>query len=272
MGKLVREKPWLPNPNQHGEFVVPKEITLDELPDDFSKDKQLADKLGMKVSFEAYLNDAPEAVKQRLEQDLKKADQYKELERKYPNALEHLEAFDEYMRQKEVATRQTNGDNNVPSNVDSPRDLRGTGNVPHSGGRPDRQSGETHINNGSQLEKLDIAEAAMKAVMQKEKDLGNTPCDVSNKRGLGYDIESHTPEGGSRFIEVKGHRRDDGSVTLTRNEVRRALDNPEQFILALVKVVDGCPESPRYLPGNSWLESVTFYSLQKLLALCQDPS
>ena len=312
MGKLVREIAWLPN--KHGKFVVPRKITLDELPDDFSKDTQLADKLEMKVSYEAYLANAPEEVKQRLEQRLKKADRYDELERKYPEKLaklieeaateqtnednsvpgeevrqqseQRLKKADRYKElerkypellaelMREAATEQTNGDNSIPGSVDSPG--HGTGNVPHNESRTVRQSGGTHINNGSQSERRDTEKAAMKAVMQKEKDLGNTPYDVSNKRGLGYDIESHTPGGGSRFIEVKGYRSDDGSddgsVTLTRNEVRCALDKPEQFILALVKVVDGCPESPRYLPGNSWLESVTFYSLRKLLELCQDPS
>ena len=322
MGKLVREKPWLPNPNKQGEFVVPKEITLDELPDDFSKDKQLAAKLGMNASYEAIVaelqgrEDIPEElkqafkstlelkqkcpelldnpeelnkymrwrestakqttnednsipgeeVKQRLDQRLEKADQYKELERKYPELLAEL--------MREAATEQTNEDNSILDSADSPG--HGTGNVPHNESRTVRQSGGTHINNGSQSERRDTEKAAMKAVMQKEKDLGNTPYDVSNKRGLGYDIESHTPGGGSRFIEVKGYRSDDGSddgsVTLTRNEVRCALDKPEQFILALVKVVDDCPESPRYLPGNSWLESVTFSNLRKLLELCQDPS
>lgn len=48
MGKLVREMAWLPNGK--GDFVVPAEITLDELPDDFTKDVQLANKLGMQPS------------------------------------------------------------------------------------------------------------------------------------------------------------------------------------------------------------------------------
>ena len=259
MGKLVREKPWLPN--NEGGFAVPSEITLDELPDGFIKDKQLADKLGMKISYETYLDNAPEEVKQHFEQRLKKADRYEELERKCPEKLAKLI--------EEAATEQTNEDNSVPGSVDSPEHLRGTGNV-SSGSRTVRQSGGTHINNGSQLERHDIEKAAMVAVMQKEKDLGNTPCDVSNRRNLGHDIESHTPEGGSRFIEVKGHSSDDGSVKLTRNEVRCALNNP-QFILALVKVVNGRPESPRYLPGKSWLESVSF-NLRTLLECSQDPS
>ncbi len=271
MGRLVREKPWLPDKDKHGKFVVPKEITLDELPDDFSKDKQLAAKLGMKVSYEAIVaelqgrEDIPEELKQDFKLTL-------ELKQECPELLDPEER-NRYMRWKEAVAKQTtNSDNSVPGRVDSPGDLRGTVNVPHSGSRTDRQSGETHINNGSQLERHDIEKAAMDAVMQKEKDLGNAPRDVSNSRGLGYDIESHTPEGGSRFIEVKGHSSDDGSVTLTRNEMHCALNNPEQFILALVKVADGCHEPPRYLSGNSWLESVTFSNLRRLLELCQDPS
>ena len=269
MGELVRETAWLPN--EHSKFVVPKTITLDELPDGFSKDKQLAAKLGMKVSYEAIVaelqgrDDIPEELKQDFKLTL-------ELKQECPELLDPEER-NRYMRWKEAVAKQpTNSDNSVPGRVDSPGDLRGTVNVPHSGSRTDRQSGETHINNGSQLERHDIEKAAMDAVMQKEKDLGNAPRDVSNSRGLGYDIESHTPEGGSRFIEVKGHSSDDGSVTLTRNEMHCALNNPEQFILALVKVADGCHEPPRYLSGNSWLESVTFSNLRRLLELCQDPS
>jgi len=267
MGELVREIAWLPN--KHGEFVVPRKITLDELPDDFSRNAQLADKLEMQNSVQAILEEALDKanVSEREKQQFNQA---LELVQRYPKLLDNPERLDELMR--EAATEQTNEDNSVLGRVDSPGDIRGTVNVPHSGSRTDRQSGETHINNGSQLERHDIEKAAMDAVMQKEKDLGNAPRDVSNSRGLGYDIESHTPEGGSRFIEVKGHSSDDGSVTLTRNEMHCALNNPEQFILALVKVADGCPEPPRYLPGNSWMESVTFSSLRKLLELCQDPS
>lgn len=68
MGELVREMAWLPN--KHGKFVVPKTITLDELPDGFSKDKQLAAKLEMRTSDQAFYaeiqdrDDVPENIKQ----------------------------------------------------------------------------------------------------------------------------------------------------------------------------------------------------------------
>ena len=41
---------------------------------------------------------------------------------------------------------------------------------------------------------------------------------------------------GLRFIEVKGRVAGAGTVTVSRNEVLSALNNPERFLLALVEV------------------------------------
>ena len=278
MGKLVRNTAWLPN--GRGEFVVPSEITLDKLPDGFSKDKQLATQLAMlgtQRSEQAILEEAldnagvTETTKQRIKKVL-------EVDQEHPGLLDDIEEFVEYKRKKEANTKQTSEVNGASHSavgiLVSSGHLAGTGNVSRSESGTVRQPGKTHINNGSQLEREDIEKAAMVAVMQEEIALGNTPCDVSNSRNLGYDIESRTPEGCSRFIEVKGRSTDDGAVTLTRNEVHCALNNSQEFILALVKVVDGCPELPRYLPGHSWLESVPSFNfnLQRLLERCHDPS
>lgn len=78
--------------------------------------------------------------------------------------------------------------------------------------------------------------AAMAAVMAAERDLGHTPRDVSAQK-CGYDIESVNPHSGQlRFIEVKGRIEGATTVTVTKNEVLAALNQPEKFILALVKV------------------------------------
>ncbi len=93
MGELVREMAWLPN--KQGEFVVPKEITLDELPDDFSKDELLAVKLGM---YQSYLDNVREEIKQRQE----KMDQIEAFEREHPGEL------DEFMRRRTAAASPDN--------------------------------------------------------------------------------------------------------------------------------------------------------------------
>lgn len=59
-GKLVRGKPWLPDGN--GEFVKPSTLSLEELPDDFHKDADLANALGMDTS-RFNIDDAPDDIK-----------------------------------------------------------------------------------------------------------------------------------------------------------------------------------------------------------------
>jgi hypothetical protein len=88
--------------------------------------------------------------------------------------------------------------------------------------------------------------AAMAAVMEIERMLGNEPSDVS-ALNRGWDIESRLPEEkGLRFLEVKGRAVGANTVTVTRNEILRGLNSPEQFILAMVQV-DGETQSVRYL-------------------------
>lgn len=78
--------------------------------------------------------------------------------------------------------------------------------------------------------------AAMAAVMLAERDLGNTPRDVSDQK-CGYDVESVNLQTGQlRFIEVKGRIEGATTVTVTKNEILAALNKPEKFILALVQV------------------------------------
>ncbi|MDP9373246.1 MAG: DUF3883 domain-containing protein, partial [Chloroflexota bacterium] len=88
---------------------------------------------------------------------------------------------------------------------------------------------------------------AMEAVMAAERGLGFLPRDVSAGK-VGYDIESAPPDGGPlRFLEVKGRMAGADTVTLTKNEILTALNQPEQFILALVAVDDVGAGPPRYV-------------------------
>lgn len=110
--------------------------------------------------------------------------------------------------------------------------------------------------------------AAMQAVMEIESSLGFEPYDVSASR-CGYDIESRVPEGhqnnpsGLRFIEVKGRAAGASSVTVTRNEILTGLNQPENFILALVEVDGQCTRTvylkrPFTNPPDFSTESCTF--------------
>ena len=83
-----------------------------------------------------------------------------------------------------------------------------------------------------------VEEIAMVAVMEAERRLGFSPCDVCATKGIGYDIESKDLEGRLRFIEVKGRAKGADKVTLTTNEIRCAVNTPEQFILAVAIIND----------------------------------
>lgn len=96
--------------------------------------------------------------------------------------------------------------------------------------------------------------AAMKAVMDIEKSLGYEPRDVSSEK-CGYDIESRIPEvmrqhdhdmTSLRFIEVKGRSKGATTVIVTKNEILRALNKPDEFVLAIVEV-DGDETKTTYL-------------------------
>ncbi|GAA4461367.1 helicase-related protein [Nibrella saemangeumensis] len=81
-----------------------------------------------------------------------------------------------------------------------------------------------------------VERAAMQAVMHYERSLGNEPTDRSADK-IGYDIESRDGQTGHlRFIEVKGRRFDADTITLTKNEILTALNQPERFYLAVALV------------------------------------
>lgn len=127
------------------------------------------------------------------------------------------------------------------------------------------------------MDKRITEQIAMRSVMDAEIALGNHPKDVS-AQNVGYDIESRDGNDGRlRFIEVKGRRADAETVTLTYNELHRALNSPEQFILALVEVDNASARPPRYLRDYPFREpdpsafSVNF-DLQELLSRSEEPN
>ena len=89
--------------------------------------------------------------------------------------------------------------------------------------------------------------AAMKAVMNAERDLGNLPEDVSDRKE-GFDIVSFDPRAKSlRFIEVKGRIEGAETVTVSKNEIITGLNKEDDFALAIVSVSDGFTHEPRYV-------------------------
>jgi hypothetical protein len=81
-----------------------------------------------------------------------------------------------------------------------------------------------------------VERLAMEAVMRAEQRLGHEPRDISALK-CGYDIESRDGQTGRlRFIEVKGRHPDATSVTVSKNEILTAFNQPDAFILALARV------------------------------------
>lgn len=127
------------------------------------------------------------------------------------------------------------------------------------------------------LDRRITEEIAMRAVMETEVALGNHPRDVS-RDNVGYDIESRDGKTGRlRFIEVKGRRAGAETVTLTYNELYRALNSPEAFILALVEVDQAQARLPRYVRNYPFhepdpLASSVNFNLRELLSMSEEPS
>lgn len=118
--------------------------------------------------------------------------------------------------------------------------------------------------------------AAMVAVMAIERELGYAPRDVSEQRGIGYDILSRVPDDMrdgddpvTRMIEVKGRIAGGDSITLTKNETLCALNKPECWLLAIVEV-DGHTTKTTYLRrpalrAPSFAENSVNYDMGRLI-------
>lgn len=78
----------------------------------------------------------------------------------------------------------------------------------------------------------EVERIGMELAIKFEIDAGRDPQDVS-KENLGFDIRSKTPEGSSRYIEVKA-RAQAGAVALTRNEWFKAQRLANDYYLYVV--------------------------------------
>lgn len=92
----------------------------------------------------------------------------------------------------------------------------------------------------------EVERLAMEAVAAHERSLGFQPRDVS-AGNLGYDIESRDMTGNLRFIEVKGRAWNADTVTVTANEIRTALNQPDAYHLAIVLVDSAGAKPPQYI-------------------------
>lgn len=74
--------------------------------------------------------------------------------------------------------------------------------------------------------------SAEQQCIEIEKYFGNVAVDVS-KKNVGYDVESTTPDGGKRYIEVKSIK-EDGSFSITNNEYTAAHQYGDQYYMCLL--------------------------------------
>jgi len=114
-------------------------------------------------------------------------------------------------------------------------------------------------------------------VMEVERRLGFEPTDREVER-LGYDIESRDPRSGRlRFLEVKGRVSGADTITVTRNEILYSLNKPDEFILAIVEMMDGDTHRVHYVrrpfrrEPDFGVTSVN-YDFAELLLRAQEPT
>jgi len=126
------------------------------------------------------------------------------------------------------------------------------------------------------LSRVEVEKLAMEAVLATERALGHRPTDVS-KENRGWDIESVDGRtGGLRFIEVKGRAEGGDVVMLTKNELLAALNSPDRFILAIVRVGAGFAMEPVYVRRFferplGFAETAVAFDVKELIAAGQLP-
>jgi SNF2 family DNA or RNA helicase len=120
------------------------------------------------------------------------------------------------------------------------------------------------------------AARAREIVMEVERGLGFEPVDREFEK-LGYDIESRIPGTGRlRFLEVKGRVAGAETITVTKNEILYSLNEPDDFILAMVEFVEDSSHRVHYL-RRPFLREPDFgaasvnYSFSELIARGEAP-
>jgi len=93
-----------------------------------------------------------------------------------------------------------------------------------------------------------IEKLAMDAVIQREREKGYEPVDVS-AQNLGWDITSKGKQGNVRFLEVKGRVSGASTVTITRNEICAGLNQKNNYYLAIAQIDNDKVKSVNYIPS-----------------------
>lgn len=109
----------------------------------------------------------------------------------------------------------------------------------HSDMRPERRLAFKVM-----LSKLSTEDVALELAMRHEEEQGNLPEDRHKQRRIGYDIYSKIPDGGQKFIEVKGFRDDNGVLNFPRHEWAKAETEKEAYFVYIYTGLraDGSPE------------------------------
>lgn len=104
------------------------------------------------------------------------------------------------------------------------------------------------------ISRAEVERRAVEAVLEAEAQLGWQAVDLNetHRNHPGYDIRSRraATDGGLgdvKFIEVKGRIQGAPTVTVSRNEILTALNEPKHFVLALVEVSPDGTDTVRYL-------------------------
>ena len=143
-------------------------------------------------------------------------------------------------------------------------------------GRLNQLKGKTLNPKTDAEEKKKVELLAMEAVFAAERAIGRNPIDVSDQRGIGYDIESKDSEGNLFFIEVKGRIKGADSITLTYNELKRGRNSPERFRLAISIISEDKALEPLYISGIDWGrpgfgDTAVTKNLNQLLDIAKEP-
>ena len=125
-----------------------------------------------------------------------------------------------------------------------------------------------------------VERVAVETVLDAERRLGHRPRDVGALK-LGYDVESREAgeAGRLRFLEVKGRITGGDTVTITRNEILTALNEPARWTLALVEVpTEESGDAPRLryvarppFEDPGFAETARTFRWRELWALGHDP-
>jgi superfamily II DNA/RNA helicase len=202
----------------------------------------------------AQVNKVEAAVRQRLDSEISYWDaqagkMYDKIAEGVPNARINAEKFKEWRddleKRKEIRLAELAQERNIIPRP--PVVLGGAWIIPLAMIKAATSPTSTYAKEQSEADaesRAVIERKAMERIMIIEKELGNTPLDVSADKE-GYDIRSVTPDDEFRFIEVKGRAAGIGLVSVTHNEMKVACNKRKQSFLAVVEI-DGDKQHVTY--------------------------